>query len=29
VFPAEASISKYGFIYLSKEILAAHRLPKE
>jgi len=22
-FPAEASISKYGFLYLSKEILAA------
>jgi len=23
VFPTEASISKYGFLYLSKEILAA------
>jgi len=23
VFPAEASISKYGFLYLSKETLAA------
>jgi len=23
LFPAEATISKYGFLYLSKEILAA------
>jgi len=28
VFPAEASINKYGFLYLSKEILADLGLQK-
>jgi len=27
-FPAETSISKYGFLYLSKEVLAALRFQK-